>query len=190
LFSRQDAKKVVDRVGQEQPKLIEDLVPKQLSLGVVQRVFQNLLRERVSVRDSSSILEALAEGAGMTRNAVLLTEFVRQAIRRSIVKPLLNSVGELPLYFCDPELERIVEKAVEHSEHSSHLNLPPQTIRHIVDRFTQTFVLPESNPGVLTSSSARYFLRQITETALPALAMLAHNEIPPGVKVISVGTVK
>jgi flagellar biosynthesis protein FlhA len=190
LFSRQDAKKVVDRVGQEQPKLIEELVPKQLSLGVVQKVFQNLLRERVSIRDSSSILEALAEGAAMTRNAVLLTEFVRQAIRRSIVKPLLNSIGELPLYFCDPELERIVEKAVEHSEHSSHLNLPPQTIRHIVDRFTQTFVLPESNPGVLTSSSARYFLRQITETALPALAMLAHNEIPPGVKVISVGTVK
>jgi flagellar biosynthesis protein FlhA len=190
LFSRQDAKKVVDRVGQEQPKLIEDLVPKQLSLGVVQKVLQNLLRERVSVRDSSTILEALAEGAGMTRNSVLLTEFVRQAIRRSIVKPLLNSNGELPLYFCDSELERIVEKAVEHSEHSSHLNLPPQTIRHIVDRFTQTFVLPESNPGVLTSSSARYFLRQITETALPALAILAHNEIPPGVKVISVGTVK
>jgi len=190
LFSRQDTKKVVDRVGQEQPKLIEDLVPKQLSLGVVQKVFQNLLRERVSIRDSSTILEALAEGAAMTRNSVLLTEFVRQAIRRSLVKPLLNPNGELPLYFCDPEVERIVEKAVEHGEHSSHLNLPPQTIRHIVERFTQTFVLPESNPGVLTSSSARYFLRQITETALPALTILAHNEIPPGIRVISVGTVK
>ncbi len=190
LFSRQDAKKVLDRIGQDQPKLIEDLVPKQISLAVVQKVFQNLLRERVSIKDAASVLEALGEGAAITRNSILLTEFVRQSIRRFIVKPFLSASGELPVYFCDSELERLIEKAVEHGEQSSHLNLPPASIRLIVDRFTQAFPSAESNLAVLTSSTARYFLRQITESGLPALGVLAHNEIPSGVRVICLGTVK
>ncbi len=156
LFSRQDAKKVIDRVAVDQPKLIEDLVPKQISLGVVQKVMQNLLRERVSIRDANTILEALAEAASMTRNPILMTEFVRQAIRRSLVKPLLNASGELPLYFCEAEIEQTVEKAIEHGEQNSHLNLAPQAIRRIVERFNATFPVPESTPGVLTTSGARY----------------------------------
>ncbi len=91
LFSRQDAKKLLDRVSAENPKVVEDLVPKLLPLATVQRVLQNLLRERVSIRDAVSILEALGEAAGSTRNPVLLTEYVRQAIRRSIVKPYLDA---------------------------------------------------------------------------------------------------
>ena len=86
LFSRQDAKKVLDLAAVEQPKVVEDLVPKQLPLSVVQRVLQNLLRERVSIRDTGSILEALGEAALSTRNLVLLTEYARQAIRRTVVK--------------------------------------------------------------------------------------------------------
>ena len=84
LFSRQDAKKVLDLVAVEQPKVVEDLVPKQLQLSVVQRVLQNLLRERVSIRDTGSILEALGEAALSTRNLVLLTEYARQAVRRTV----------------------------------------------------------------------------------------------------------
>ena len=82
IFSRQDAKKLIDRIAEDNPKLVEDLVPKLLPLASVQRVLQNLLRERVSIRDGASILEALGEAAAMTKNAVLLTEYVRQATRR------------------------------------------------------------------------------------------------------------
>ena len=99
LFSRQDAKKILDLVAVEQPKLVEDLVPKQLPLSVVQRVLQNLLRERVSIRDAGSILEALGEAALSTRNLVLLTEFARQAIRRTVAKRFLDASGNLPAYF-------------------------------------------------------------------------------------------
>ena len=99
LFSRQDAKKVLDLVAVEQPKVVEDLVPKQLPLSVVQRVLQNLLRERVSIRDTGSILEALGEAALSTRNLVLLTEYARQAIRRTVVKRYLDASGNLPAYF-------------------------------------------------------------------------------------------
>ena len=99
LFSRQDAKGFCDRIAQENPKLIEDLVPKLLSLGAIQKVLQNLLRERVSIRDGVSILEALSEASTTAKNPVLLTEYTRQAIRRQVVKPYLNPKGELPAFF-------------------------------------------------------------------------------------------
>ena len=125
LFSRQDAKRLLDRVAVEHPKVVEDLVPKLLPLAAVQRVLQNLLRERVSIRDAVTILEALGEAAATTRNPVLLTEYVRQAIRRIVVKPYLNSTGELPAYLLDASLEQTVESAVEHGEQTSHLTLNP-----------------------------------------------------------------
>ena len=88
LFSRQEAKQVLDRVAVDNPKVVEDLVPKLLTLATVQRVFQNLLRERVSIRDAVSVLEALGEAAPTTRNPVLLTDYVRQSIRRVVVRPI------------------------------------------------------------------------------------------------------
>ncbi|HEV8040236.1 MAG TPA: flagellar biosynthesis protein FlhA [Bryobacteraceae bacterium] len=189
LFSRQDAKNVLDRVAEENPRLVEDLVPKLLTLAVVQKVFQNLLRERVSIRDASSILEALGEAAPITKSTVLLTEYVRQAIRRQVVKPLLDMAGDLTAHFLDPAVEQVIESAVEHTENSSHLNLPPQRIRDIQDRIKKCCG-PAETPGVLlTSSGARFFVRQITESIIPNLTVLSHNEIPPGNRVVSLGAV-
>ena len=190
LFSRQDAKKLVDRVSGDQPKAVEDLVPKLLPLAVVQRVLQNLLRERVAVRDGASILEALGEGAGMTRNPVLLTEYVRQTIRRTVVKPYLNAAGEVPAYFVDPAIEKAVESAVEHSEQNSHLGLAPQMIRDILTRIESRVGAPGMPVVAVTNSGARYFLRQIVESSLPNMFFVAHSEVPPGVKVVSLGVIQ
>src|SRR6266852_1540662 len=134
LFSRQDAKKLLDRVAEDNPKIVEDLVPKLLSLAVLQRVLQNLLRERVSIRDAVTILEALGDAANVTRNPVLLTEYVRQALGRSIVQPYLGPKGDLPAYFLDSSVEQAIESSVEHAEHSSQLNLAPHRIREILER--------------------------------------------------------
>jgi flagellar biosynthesis protein FlhA len=189
LFSRQDAKNVLDRVAEENPRLVEDLVPKLLTLAVVQKVFQNLLRERVSIRDASSILEALGEAAPITKSTVLLTEYVRQAIRRQVIKPLLDTAGDLTAHFLDPAVEQVIESAVEHTENSSHLNLPPQRIRDIQERIKKCCG-PAETPGVLlTSSSARFFVRQITESIIPNLTVLSQNEIPPGNRIVSLGAV-
>ena len=92
-----------------------------LSLSVIQRVLQNLLRERVPIRDSVTILEALSEGAQMTKNPVLLTEYVRQSIRRVIVSSHTTPQGEVAAYLVEPSAEHAVEAAVEHSEHNSVL---------------------------------------------------------------------
>jgi flagellar biosynthesis protein FlhA len=189
LFSRQDAKKVLDRVNEDNSKVVEDLVPKLLSLAVVQKVLQNLLRERVSIRDALSILEALGEAAPITKNTVLLTEYVRQAIRRQVVKPLLEPSGDLSAYFLDPVLEQSVESAVEHTENSSHVNLSPQRVREIQERLKKCCA-PQDAPGlVVTSSAARFFVRQIMESITPNLSVLSHNEIPPGNRIVSLGTV-
>jgi flagellar biosynthesis protein FlhA len=187
LFSRQDAKKLVDRVALDNPRLIEDLVPKLLPLATVQRVLQNLLRERVSIRDAATILEALGEAATASRNPVLLTEYVRQIMRRAVVKPYLNAAGELPAYFADGAIEQMVEKAVEHGEQASALGLDPQALRDILHRISQKTGNPDSPVVLITSAGARYFLRQMLEAALPNVFVLSHNEVPPGVKVVSLG---
>ena len=187
LYSRQDAKKMLDRVAEENPKLVEDLVPKTMSLGAVQKVVQNLLRERVSIRDAVSILEALGEGGAITKNPVLLTEYVRQSIRRMVVKPYLNPNGELAVYFLDPGLEQQLEAAIEHGETTSHLNLQPQRMRELLDRIGRSLPSREMPVVSLVGSGSRYFLRQICEAVLPSLVVLSHNEVPAGVKVISLG---
>jgi flagellar biosynthesis protein FlhA len=190
LFSRQDAKRLLDRVGVEHPKVVEDVVPKLLPLSTAQRVLQNLLRERVSIRDAVSILEALGEAGASTRNPILLTEYVRQAIRRAVVKPYLNRSGELPAWFVDPAIEQAVEGAVEHGEQNSHIQLAPQHIREILNRISARIQSPETPVVAITSSGARYFLRQLAEPTLPNLFFLAHNEVPPGVRVQSLGNIQ
>ncbi|HEX3746445.1 MAG TPA: flagellar biosynthesis protein FlhA [Bryobacteraceae bacterium] len=189
LLSREDTKRLLDRVAVEHPKVVEDLVPKLMPLASVQRVLQNLLRERVSIRDAVSILEALGEAAGSTRNPVLLTEYVRQALRRSVVRPYVNRLGELPAWFLDPAIEQAVEGAVEHAEQNSHIAIAPQTGRDIVNRILSRVPSPEAPVVAITTTGARYFLRQMTEASAPNLFFLAHNEVPPGMRVQSLGTI-
>ena len=177
------AKRVLDRVAEENPKAWWKIWFRNCSpLAVVQKVLQNLLRERVSIRDAVTILEALGEAAQVTRNPVLLTELVRQAIRRMVVQPYLNPAGDLPA-FCWSSLDHAVEAAVEHGEHASHLNLPPQRIRDILDRMAKVVGSTETPVVVLTGSGSRYFVRQIAESALRNVIVISHSEIPPGVKV-------
>jgi len=156
----------------------------------VQRVLQNLLRERVSIRDAVSILEALGEAAAATRNPVLLTEFARQAIRRTVIKPYLTRSGELAAWFLDPSIEQAVESAVEHGEQNSHISLPPQAMREILDRIGKTVGKIDTAAVAVTSSGARYFLRQIVEPSNLNLYFVSHNEVPAGTKVLSLGVIR
>jgi len=189
MFSRQDAKVFCDRVAQDNPKVVEDLVPKLLSLAVIQRVLQNLLRERVSIRDGVSILEALGEAAATTKNPVLLTEYARQCLRRTVVKPYLNQKGELPAHLMEASSEQMVESAVQHTEQNSVLVLSPQMIRDIVSRIENKLGRREVPTVIVTSSGARYFLRQMTESSMSNVVFVSHNEIPAGTKVVSLGVI-
>ena len=190
LLSRQDTKNILDRVTEENAKAVEDLVPKLLPLATVQRVLQNLLRERVSIRDAVTILESLGEAAAMTKNPILLTEYARQSIRRMLVKPYLNAAGDLPAFFVDSQMEQAIERAIEYGEQSSHLNLPPQKIREILDKVARAVGSGDSPLAAITSSAARFYLRQMIEGQIPNVSVLSHNEVPAGVRVVSMGLIQ
>jgi len=189
IFGRQDAKQYCDRVAQEHPKTVEDLVPKLLSLATIQKVLQNLLRERVSIRDGALVLEALGEAATLTRNSILLGEYVRQSLRRTLIQPYLNAPGELSAWLLTPELESLIDKAVEHGEQTSHLHLAPVVLRQIVDSIRTTVGASDASPVILCSTGARFYLRQIIEPVLPGSVALSHNEIPPETKVRALGQI-
>jgi len=188
LFTRQDAKAFCDRVAQENAKVIEDLVPKLLPLATIQRVIQNMLRERVPIRDGVGILEALGEAAHSSKNPVLLTEYVRQGVRRAIVKQVVNAQGEIPAYLMDPSMERAIESSVEHGEMNSVLTMAPEGIRDILGRLSRQIAKAEA-AVVITSSGSRFFLRQIVESSMPSLTVLSHNELPADIKVRSRGVI-
>jgi flagellar biosynthesis protein FlhA len=187
LFTRQDAKRLLDRVGEDNPRAVEDLVPKLLPLSTVQRVLQNLLRERVPIRDGVVILESLSEAAAVTRNPILLTEYIRQALRRSVVKPFVSSDGNLPALLVEASIEREIEQAVEHQEAISHCNLAPHQVRTLIEAAKAAVQRHGSSFALLTSAGARYFLRQILENQFPGISVLSHGEIPAGAKVIALG---
>jgi len=190
LFSRQDAKAFCDRVAQDAPKAVEELTPKLLTLASIQRVLQNLLREQVSIRDGQTIVESLGEAAVSIRNPVLLTEYVRQALRRTLVKPLLAPGGELQAYFLDPSLEQSVEKSVEHSETNSVAVLAPHAAREVIQKIQRQVANPQTSAVLIASAGSRYFMRQLMEGSLPNLHVLSHNEIPGGLRVQSLGLIQ
>jgi flagellar biosynthesis protein FlhA len=189
LLSRQDTKRFLDRVAEEHPRVVEDSVPKLLSLACLQRVLQNLLRERVPVRDGSRILESLGEAAAICKNPTLLTEVVRRALARSIVKPHLTADGTLTVLFVDSALENLIEHAVEHQEVTSYCNLGPQDVRSIVDAVRTASGRHGTNFVILTNGNLRFFLRQYIEAQCPNITVISHGEVPAGVRIVSLGTI-
>jgi len=190
LLTRQDADAYLGRLKVHHGKLIEDLTPKLLSLSTVQRVLQNLLRERVSIRDGVTILEALAEGGAATKNPTLLTEFVRQSLSRTLVKPYLNDKGQLPVYVMDPSLETPIERGVEHGEQNSRVAVEPDALRQVLERVKEAVGQVSGPMALLCSTPVRFAVRQALEAEIPLLAAISHAEVPPQTPIVSIGTVK
>jgi len=191
LLGRQETKALLDTVAKTHPKVVEDLVPKVLSIGEVQKVLQNLLKERVSIRDAVTILETLADYGAYTKNPGLLTEYCRQALGRSICKPYQTEDGDLPVFTISPDLEKCIGEGVVHSEQGSYLALEPRIAKDIMTRFRRVVETAGSagNPVILCSPNIRMYVRQLLERFLPNVAILSHSEIPPSIRVLSLGMV-
>jgi flagellar biosynthesis protein FlhA len=192
LLGRQEVKSLIDPINESHPKVIEELIPKLLSVGQVQKVLQNLLRERVSIRDMVTILEALADYAPLTRNTALLTEYVRQSLGRSICQPHLSERGELMAFTLSAGLEKIFSDAVTVAEQDSYLVLDPETARGILPRFQKAIEKGsfEGYPVLLTSTAVRLHVKRFTEHLIPSLVVVSHNEVPPKVRLISIGVIE
>jgi flagellar biosynthesis protein FlhA len=192
LLTRQETKRLLDRLAESHPKLIEELVPKVLSLGEVQRILQQLLREQVSIRDLSTILEALLDVAPANKNPVLLVETARQALGRALVRPLLADGGGLQVVTMDRPLEEELSRAFNPSAASGTNAMQPNFARRITDGLRRIAGdhLGLASPVLLCSSPARYHLKRLLEPFLPKIVVLSPLEIPPVVEVQSLGVLK
>jgi flagellar biosynthesis protein FlhA len=190
LLGRQETKSLLDTVAETHPKVVEELVPKVLSIGEVQKVLQNLLKERVSIRDAVTILETLADYGTMTKNSAILTEYCRHALARAICKPYQNDKSELAVFTVNPEIEKTIGDAVMQTEQGAYLALDPRQAKDIMGRIRRTVETASAgNTVVLCSPNVRMYMRQLLERYMPNLTILSHNEIPANIHVVSVGMV-
>jgi flagellar biosynthesis protein FlhA len=196
LLGRQEVKRLLDSMNESHPKLVEELVPKLMTLGEVQKVLQQLLREQVSIRDLGAILEILVEAAQHSKSTVYLVETVRQAIGRSLVHPLLDADGGLRVLVLASGLEQEIVGTFDPESASRLLGdgtrpAPAAFLRRIVESVKQlTGGGPLSAlPVLLVPSPARYHMRRWLEPFLPKVTVLSPAEIPPVVRVRSVGTI-
>jgi flagellar biosynthesis protein FlhA len=192
LLSRQDVQKLLDRLAQNYPKVVEELVPSILPLGLIQKVLQNLLKERVSIRDLLTILETMADSVSITKDPDLLTEYVRQRLGRSIVKQYETTEGVLPLITIDQKIEDILREGIQKADHGSYLSLEPNLAQKILMSINQTLDrMSQANyqPIILCSPTIRRHLKKLLDRFLPQVVVLSHNELTGQAKIQSLGTV-
>ncbi len=193
LLTRQETKRLVDRIGETHPKLVDELIPKVLTLGEVQKVLQQLLREQISIRDLGSILETLVEVAPVNKNPVLLVEAARHALGRALVRPLLDERGELKVVTLDRSIEEECSRSLNGQPTTQPATaLQPNVARRVLDGLRAQFgdQVITAPPVLLCSSPGRFQLRRLLEPFLPKIVVLAPTEIPPLVPVQSIGAVR
>ncbi len=192
LLGRQEAQNLLDNLAKSYPKLVEDLIPTQLSLGVVMKVLQNLLREDVSIRDLRSILETMADLAPISQDVDVLTEHVRHALARQISTDFVQEDNVLPLITFERTIEDTIQKAVQQNENGTYLAIDPHLAQSILDGLSKSIDTFDGGmqPVLLCTPTIRPHVKRLTERYFPNLTIISHNEIAPHLKVRSIGTVK
>jgi len=192
LLNRQQVQTLIDNLKKTQPALVEEVVPKMFSLGEIQKILSNLLAENVPIRDMASIVEALGDYGNLTRDTDLLTEYVRQSLKRSISKRFIPEDVAYAITL-DPLLEQLIIDSTKQSEHGAYLAIEPVQVHSIFDKLR--FIIENmknkgKTPVILTSPLVRRQFRKITEQISPELAVLSYNEIEGNVEVYAEGVVK
>ncbi len=193
LLGRQEVQHLLNNLSKTSPKAIEELVPGLMSVGQVQKVLQNLLRERVSIRDLLTIVETLADFAPMSKDPDLLTEYVRQKLARMILSDYVQPDGMLQIISVDQKVEDMLSNGIQHTDHGSYLSVEPGVIEAVlastrkeVERVTALNI----QPAILCSPVLRRHLRKIVEQIAPSVAALSQAEIIPNIRVQSAGKVQ
>jgi len=187
ILTRSEVQSLLDSVAKVYPRIVDELIPTHMTLGGVQRVLQNLLRERVPLNDLVSILETLLDHAPATKDHEVLTEYVRQALARHIAKQHAGPDGVLYVLSLDPRLEGALVQAMGGEP------LPPEAVARLVkgvEAGLDTFQARGARPVVLVSPQVRRFLRRVFEKVLPSVSVLSTSEVPPAVRISSVGVIR
>ncbi len=192
LLGREETQELLDKLKEKNPKMVDDVVPGIIDLSTVNRVLQNLLRERVSIRNMRVILEALATYGSMNKDVEYLSEKARFALRRQICENLLNSDGKLYVFTLPPTIEQLMSKNMHGSDEGKEVVLDPASARKIITALMEKTeeVTGKGIPPVLfVSQPIRYAVRKFVEKYTPTLNIVAHNEISDSVQIESLGSV-
>ena len=191
LLSYAETQKLLDELDKSHQKLVADMVPSQISIGGIQRVLQNLLSERVSIRDLPTILEGISEACGYSRNVSVITEHVRARLARQISEQNTNEAGFIPLVSLSPDWEQSFAEALTGQGDDRHLSMPPSRLQEFIAAVRTTFERHAMNgdtPVLLTSPAVRPYVRSIIERFRPITVVMSQNEMHPKAKIKTVGT--
>jgi flagellar biosynthesis protein FlhA len=192
IMTRQNVQSLIELVKNTNAAIVRELIPDMLSLGQVHKVLQMLVKERVSIRDLSTILEKLADYAHVSRDTNLLAEYVRQALARQICRKYMDKDDALTVFTIDPRLEETMINSVHQSEYGSFLALDPQMGEKVLNQVGENmanFRKMEKEPAALCSPRLRSHFKKFTERNYPYLAVLSYNEVIPQAKVQSIGVI-
>ena len=192
ILSRQDVNELIENAKKDNATLVEEMIPNVLTVGNVQKIFQNLLRERVPIRDLVTILENISDTVHLTKEPDVLTEVVRGALSKTISQPFISEENSVSGLIIDPGLENYFVANLEQNKNIG-LNLQPdiltkvyQQIREELDKMNQKGI----NPLLLCSGNIRPYVRKLLELAFPQLAVLSYNEIPGDINIQSFGVIR
>jgi flagellar biosynthesis protein FlhA len=192
LVTRQETQKLIDAVSSTHQKVLEEITQNQINAGIIQKVLQNLLREQVSIRDLVTILEAVADASSTSRDPELITEFVRQRMSRSILKPYLID-GILNLMILEKSLEEKLINSLQPSDQGTYLALDLAFSQRMIEKVgneAKKAMLQNIQPIILVHPVLRGKLRRFLERYIQGITVISHNEIPPQIKIQSMGVIK
>ena len=192
FLGRQETQRLLDNLSKTHPKVVEELVPNLLTLGSVQKILQNLIREQVSIRDLLTILETLADYAPLTKDTDLLTEYVRQRLSRSLTRAFLDGGKTLKVITVSMDMEEVIAGGINQTEYGSYLALEPDQAQGITGAIKDAMAKAAARteqPVFLCSTTVRRHLKKLCERFQVPAAILSHNEIPSGLEIQSLGDV-
>ena len=192
LLTRQDVSNLISNIKENNPALVDELTPKLLSIGEIQKVLQNLLQEGISIRDLLTIFENLADHAVTTRDTDVLTEYVRQGLKRAISSKYFPANETTSVVTLDPKVEQEIMGSVKQTEQGAYLTLDPEKTRNIMESLKQEVAKLENigkNPIVITSPIVRMYFKKLTEDYFKDLIVVSYNEVESNVELQSVGMV-
>jgi len=190
LLGRQEVQSLIDNVKETNPVIVEELIPKLMSVGEVQKVLSNLLREEICIRDMVTILETLADYAPHTRDADVLTEYVRQALSRAISQKYIDKNASNGVITIDPALEQELASAVQKSDFGSYIAVAPEKMEAIINNLSgqvKNAMAAGEQPIILTSPGLRPYFKRMVEGVLPNLIVLSYNEIDADANIKAIG---
>ena len=189
LLTRQQTKELIDRLGETSPKLVEEVVPKIATIGDVQRVLRQLLREHVPVRDLTTILEAMADASAVSKDPDAVVETVRAALGRTVCRQYQSDNGDLRVVALSPSLEDALAQSLTRTDRGAVLAIEPARAQALAARLGEVLASEDlAQPVLLCSPTLRPHVWRLLSRALPHIAVLSHGEIPPQVRVVSVAT--